>query len=121
MLESFFNVFPSTLYHGLCFKMRRNFPLRYQLNAKTIEFISKIPERLYNERNKFLKKIMISAVITWKGISQPFFVGGNGIKVKGASYLKYLRYDLVPAVESILSRLEAIHGKEGGSTKTIFG
>ena len=58
-------------------------------------------ECLYSEGNKFLKKIMVSAVITWKGVSQPFFTGGNGIKANGASYLKHLRDDLIPAVEEM--------------------
>ena len=44
---------------------------------------------------------MVSAVITWKGVSQPSFIGGNGIKVNGASYLKHLRDDLIPAVEAM--------------------
>ena len=48
------------------------------------------PERLYSKENKFLK-VKVSAVITWKGVIQPFFIGGNGIKVNGASYLKHLR------------------------------
>ena len=58
-------------------------------------------ERLYSKGNKFLKKVMVSTVITWKGASQPFFIGGNGIKVNGASYLKHLRDDLIPAVEAM--------------------
>ena len=44
---------------------------------------------------------MVAAVITWKGFSQPFFIGGNGIKVNGASYLKHLHDDLILAVEAI--------------------
>ena len=44
---------------------------------------------------------MVSAVITWKGVSQPFFIGGNGIKVNGASNLKQLPDDLIPAVEAM--------------------
>ena len=44
---------------------------------------------------------MVSTVITWKGVSQPFFIGGNGIKVKGASYLKHLHDDLIPTVEAM--------------------
>ena len=55
-------------------------------------------ERLYSKGNKFLKKVMVSTVITWKGVSQTFFICGNGIKVNGASYLKHLRDDLIPAV-----------------------
>ena len=59
------------------------------------------PERLYSEGNKFSKKVMVFAVITWKGVSQPFSIGGNGIKVNGASCLKHLRDYLIPAVEAI--------------------
>ena len=44
---------------------------------------------------------MVSAVITWKGVSQPFFIGGNGIKVNGASYMKNLYDDLILAVETM--------------------
>ena len=58
------------------------------------------PERLYSEGNKFLKNDMVSAVITWKCWSA-FFIGGNGIKVNGASYLKHLRDDLIPTVEAM--------------------
>ena len=44
---------------------------------------------------------MLSALIIWRGVSQPSFIGGNGIKVKGASYLNHLRDDLIPAVEAM--------------------
>ena len=44
---------------------------------------------------------MVSAVITWKGVSQPFFIGGNGIKVNRASYLKHLRDDSISAVDAM--------------------
>ena len=94
MLESFFNFFLFTLYSGSCFKMRRTFPFKYQLIAKTIiylEFISMVPRKMCN-RNActvkitiFLKKVIVSTVKTWKSVSQPFFIGGNGIKVNGAS------------------------------------
>ena len=38
---------------------------------------------------------MVSAVITWKGVSQPFFIDGN------VNYLKHLRDDLIPAAEAM--------------------
>ena len=59
------------------------------------------PELLYSERNKFSKNVMVSSVITWKGLSQPFFIGVNKIKVNGVSYLKHLCDDLIPAVKAI--------------------
>ena len=59
------------------------------------------PEHLYSEGNKFLKKVMVLAVITWESVSQPFFIGGNRIKVNWASYLKHLHDGLIPAVEAM--------------------
>ena len=53
------------------------------------------------KETNFQKKVMVFTVIIWKGVSQPFFIGGNGIKVNGASYLKHLRDDIVPAVEAM--------------------
>ena len=108
MLESFFNIFPSTLY-SLCFKMRKTFPFKYQLIAKTTVYFNGPkkdvqPECLNSKGNKFLKKVMVSTVITWKGISQPFFIGGNGIKVNRASYLKHFHDDLIPDVEAMYPR-----------------
>ena len=44
---------------------------------------------------------MVSAVITWKGVSQPFFISGNGINMNGAFYLKHLCGNLIPAFESM--------------------
>ena len=48
VLESFFRVYPSTLYHGSCFKMRMTFPFKYQLIAKTIKFIWMVPRKMRN-------------------------------------------------------------------------
>ena len=40
---------------------------------------------------------MVSTLRTWKGVSQPFLIDGNVIKVNGASYLNHIRDDLIPA------------------------
>ena len=47
---------------------------------------------------------MVSAVITWKGVTKPFFVGGTGLKGNGCAYLKHLKKDLIPAVEMLYPR-----------------
>lgn len=59
------------------------------------------PRRLYNESNKFTVKVMVSAVITWKGVSPPFFVGQAGLKVDSHRYLAHLQNDLMPAIEKM--------------------
>ena len=66
-----------------------------------------VPRKMCNwnactaKETNFRKKVMASAVITWRGVSQPFFIGGNGIKVSRASYLKHLCDDLIPAAEEM--------------------
>ena len=59
-------------------------------------------ECLYSKGNKFLKKGYGICFDNLERFSQPFFIGGNGIKVNGASYLKHLRDDFIPAVEATL-------------------
>ena len=60
-----------------------------------------VPRKMCNRNACTAKKVMVSAVIIWKGVSQSFFIGGNGVKVNGASYLKHLRDDLIPAAEAM--------------------
>ena len=97
VLESFFNIFPSTVYHGLCFKMRKSFPFKYQLIAKTTKFLSMVPRMMCN-RNACTAKETSFRKRLWypKGV-----IGGNGIELNGASYLKHLHDDLIPAVEAM--------------------
>ena len=80
MLESSFNDFPSTLYHGSCFKMRGTFPFRYQLIAKAIELTSMVPRKMCNRKGctaketNFRKRLWYPpAVITRRGVSHYFW------------------------------------------------
>ena len=95
--------FQSTISLDSLSRTRRTF----LCNKKQIERIIRIygrglkrdiapePERLFNG-NKFSIKIMVSAVIAWKGVSPPFFVADRNIKVNGISYLKHLKEELIP-------------------------
>ena len=53
------------------------------------------------QRKQIFEKVVVSAVIIWKGVSQPFFIGGNGIKNIGVSYLKHSHDDVIPDVEAM--------------------
>ena len=91
----------------LAFQDEKDFPIQVPTNRQNNRVYFNGPKkgvqpaRFYSEKNKFSKKVMVSTVMTWKGVSQAFFLGGNGIKVNGASYLKHLRDDLIPAVETM--------------------
>ena len=92
---------------GLVFQDEKDFSLQVPTNRQNNRVYFNgpkkdvQPERLYSEENRFSKRVMVSAVITWKAVSQPFSIGGNGIKVNGSSYLNHLRDCLIPAVEAM--------------------
>ena len=61
----------------------------------------KIPGyRLFHHANKQSKKVMVSACVTWKGATKPFFVNENGLKVNAKTYKKHLEKQLFPEVTS---------------------
>ena len=45
------------------------------------------PERLSRKHNTFSKKLMVSAAITWHGVTRPFFIDEDGMKVTHAILL----------------------------------
>ena len=90
----------------LMFQDEKDFSFQVQTNRQNNRVYFNGPkkdvqlERVYNEGNKFSEKVMVSTLRTWKGVSQPFFIDGNVIKVNGASYLNHIRDDLIPADEA---------------------
>ena len=47
---------------------------------------------------------MGSAVVTWKGVSKPYFVAEKNIKVNGRAYLQHVKKDLLPFLDSLYPR-----------------
>ena len=63
----------------------------------------KIPgNRLFHHANKQSKKVMVSACVTWKGATKPFFVNENGLKVNAKTYKKHLEKQLFPEVDRLM-------------------
>ena len=59
------------------------------------------PNSLFHEGNKFTKKVTGSSVVSWNGISKPFFVGESNLKSNSRSHLEHLRNDLIPAIKEL--------------------
>ena len=60
----------------------------------------KIPgNRLFHHANKQPKKVMVSACVTWKGATKPFYVNKNGLKVSAKTYKKHLEKQLFLEVD----------------------
>ena len=48
------------------------------------------------------KKVMVSAAISWYGVTKPFFVSNNGIKVNKENYCRHLRKEWFPGIEKVV-------------------
>ena len=76
----------------LVFQDEKGFSLQVPTNCQNNRWSQerRTTGTLVQKRKQVFEKGYVYAVITWKGLSQPFFIGGNGIKVNGASYMKHL-------------------------------
>ena len=99
----------------LAFQDEKDFSLQVKANRRNNRVYGRglkrdiAPSRLFHEGNKFTKKVMVSAVVTWKGVSPPFFVAEKNIKVNGVAYLKHLKEELIPFIESLYPRNDFIY------------
>ena len=76
------------------FQDESDFPLQIPINKQNnrIYFRGKksdVPEEnLCHQGNRQTKKVMVSAALTWHGVTKPFFVNCRGVKVNGQIYKK---------------------------------
>ena len=75
---------------------------------------SDIPhENFLSSTNKMSKKVMVSAAISWYGVTKPFFVNNYGIKVNKENYCQHLRKELFPVIEKVVKRDDWIFAQDG--------
>ena len=80
---------------------------------------SDVPEeRLMRQTKRQCKKVMISAAISWHGVTRPFFVNEGGIKVNAVRYHQHLKRELFPAIEKFMTRGDWIFVQDGASSHT---
>ena len=60
------------------------------------------------------KKVMVSAGLTWQGITKPFFVDGHWIEVNSVNYHNHLRKEHFPAIEKLVNRDDWVFVQDGG-------
>ena len=66
---------------------------------------SDIPdETLISSTNTISKNFMVFAAISWYGVTKPFFVNNNSIKVNKENYCQHLRKEFFPVVEKVIER-----------------
>ena len=61
---------------------------------------------------------MISAAISWHGVTKPFLVNGKGIKVNATRYHQHLKKELFSAIEKFMTRGDWIFVQDGASSHT---
>ena len=61
---------------------------------------------------------MVSAAMSWHGVTRPFFVKNGGITVNAARYHRYLKKELFSAIEKIMTRKDWIFVQDGASSQT---
>ena len=75
---------------------------------------SEIPdENLLSLTNKMSKKFILSTAILWYGVTKPFLVNNNDIKVNKRNYCRHLREELFPAIEKVVKRDDWIFAQDG--------
>ena len=75
---------------------------------------SDIPDKnLHSSTNKISKKVMLSVAISWYGLTKPFFVNSNGIKVNAENYCGHLRKELFPTIEKVVKCDDWIFAQDG--------
>ena len=74
---------------NMCFQDEKDFTLQVPKNTQNNRIYIKgkkadvSAKRLYHGRNKFSKKIMVSSVVCYEGVLQPFFMNPEKTKVNG--------------------------------------
>ena len=58
-------------------------------------------ENFFVSTKKISRKVIFSTAISWCGVTKPFFVNENGIKVNTENYCKYLKKKLFPATKKL--------------------
>ena len=106
------------------FQDESDFPLQIPNNPQNNRVYSKsekkdIPhENLFHPCNRQSVKVMVSAGLTWHGVTRPIFVGKQGVKVNAINYKKHLEKQLFPAIERIYPRNDWIFLQDGASSHT---
>ena len=101
------------------FQDESEFPLEIPINHQNNRVYYKgkkkdIPEKnLCHQGNRQTKKVMVSAALTWHGVTRPFFVNCKGIKVNGHNYVQHLKKQLFPAIKNVYPRNDWIFVQDG--------
>lgn len=107
----------------IVFTDEKDFSLEIPINKKNDVVYgakkSDIPlSRLYHEENRFSKKVMVSAGVSWNGKTRIHFINTNTVKVNADRYLTLLENDLLPDCRALHRGGEFIFQQDGATSHT---
>ena len=76
------------------------------------------PARVYRKTNSFSKKLMVSCVLSWEGISKPVIVDIQKTKVNSEHYTNHLKNDLLPVMNQFYPHNDGIFAQDDASSHT---
>ena len=108
---------------NIVFTDEKDFPLEIPLNSKNDVVYGKKksdipPSRLYHEQNRFTKKVMVSAGVSWNGKTQIHFLDTSRVKVNADRYIELLRDRLLPDINNIYPNNDFILQQDGATSHT---
>ena len=106
------------------FQDESDFPLQIPTNTQNNRVYYKgqkkdVPDKnLTHQTNRQSIKVMVSAALTWHGVTKPLFVNKKGLKVNAENYCKHLKNELFPAINKIYPRKDWIFIQDGATSHT---
>ena len=106
------------------FQDESDFPLKIPLNNQNDRVYFKgqkkdVPdENLFHSTNRQSIKVMVSAALTWYGVTKPIFVNRKGMKVNSENYKQHLKKKLFPAINKVYPRNDWIYIQDGATSHT---
>ena len=106
------------------FQDESDFPLQVPLNIQNNRVYYKgkkkdVPgENLFHPSNRQSIKVMVSAGLTWHGVTRPIFVNNKGLKINAKNYRNHLKRQLFPAIGNLYPCDDWIFLQDGASSHT---
>ena len=108
----------------LVFQDEKDFPIQVPVNRQNNRVYGKgkkseiSSSRLYHRKNKFSKKLMVSACVSWNGTTKPFFVDPGKVKVNARHYVNHLQKELLAACDVLQKGKKYYYMQEGAPSHT---
>ena len=116
--------FPFWKVKKLVFSDEKDFTLQVPNNRQNNRLFTKgkksdvSSNRLYHPKNRQSLKLMVSAGVSWNGVTKPLFINPQVSKVDSVYYTNYLEKILIPSCQELYPNNDFIFMQDGASSHT---